>query len=113
MAEGSGLICKVKLHILQSVFVSGQFTKNQKFCKGPRRLSLKDRLFSGHGLNDVRVTGVGDGEHAHPVVLSTGSAQLNIVCEVRMMESSMGPFQHVNSMTCLATHFQHSDGLQP
>jgi hypothetical protein len=37
-------------------------------------------LLSAGGLDDIRVTGVGDSEHAHAEVLTTCRAQVNVVC---------------------------------
>ncbi len=34
------------------------------------------------GLDDITVSGVGDGQHAHPVQLTTCSAQFHIVARV-------------------------------
>lgn len=42
--------------------------------------SQTNDLSIGHGLDDVRVTGISDGQDRHPVVLAAGSAQVNVVC---------------------------------
>ena len=38
--------------------------------------------FRGHAPDDVRVSGVGDGEGADPEVLSAGGSQLDVVADV-------------------------------
>ncbi len=40
------------------------------------------RLLLGHGLDDVTVTGVGDGEHGHAEVFTAGSSQDGVVAIV-------------------------------
>jgi len=39
-------------------------------------------LIGGHGLDDVRVTGVGDGHHGHAEVATARGTQLDVVAGV-------------------------------
>jgi len=44
----------------------------------------------GHGLDDVRVTGVGDGHAGHAVVATARRAEVHVVCEERKRRAGSG-----------------------